>query len=41
MPVCLITEDWQEYISVYDLWRAVAVSPSVNSLNSTSQSPFS
>lgn len=36
----LISQEIGKNIGMYDLWRVVADSPSVNTLNSTSQSPF-
>lgn len=35
-----LSQEIGKNIGMYDLWRVVAESPSVNTLNSTSQSPF-
>lgn len=35
-----LSQETGKNIGTYDLWRVVADSPSVNTLNSTSQSPF-
>ncbi len=35
-----LSQEIGKNIGRYDLWRVVAESPSVNTLNSTSQSPF-